>query len=266
MHGLQAGEQLRRDLAGLAQLERSPLLRDLEQGGAVDVLHGYQLETINLDEIEDAADIWRHHLARCPDLAPNQLQRAFVTEQVGAKGLQRHLHTQSEIKGLPHLTHAAPAEQPAHLVATRQRRPRHQHAFSDPLGRQAGGWGRPVFNAVFLIVHRSYSRSAPPLNSTFNVPAEPEPGTPVGSVTLPPFARPGWKPCSEAVDRTTGDQNITTTFFVASRPGHCSRLVVARSETQLVHDLQSRYSEPIESSRYSPRNGDPHRGADTPRG
>ena len=74
MDRLEPGEELRGDVLRLFQLERTSLLEDAEQRRAVDVLHRHQLAAVDLDEIEDPADVGRDHLAGGADLLAQQLE------------------------------------------------------------------------------------------------------------------------------------------------------------------------------------------------
>ena len=56
-------QELRGDVLGLLEVQRSALLEHLEQRAAVDVLHRHQLAAVDLDQVEDSADVWRNHLA-----------------------------------------------------------------------------------------------------------------------------------------------------------------------------------------------------------
>jgi hypothetical protein len=115
--GLQPCQELRGDVLGLLELERAALLQHLEQRGAVDVLHRYQLAVFDLDEVEDPAYVGGHHLTGGAQLLPQQLQPSFALEELGAQGLERHLDPELEIEGVPHLAHPTAAEYLENLVA-----------------------------------------------------------------------------------------------------------------------------------------------------
>jgi hypothetical protein len=108
---LQPGQELRGDLLRLGRVERSPILQHLQQRGAVHVLHGHQLLAVDLDQIEHPADVGRHHLARRPDLRPERLSPGLVDHQLWPYPLERHLHPQLEVEGVPHLAHPTRTEQ-----------------------------------------------------------------------------------------------------------------------------------------------------------
>ena len=114
------GQELRRDVLRLLELQRPALLEHLEQGLAVHVLHGHQLGAVGLDQVEDPADVGGDHLAGGPHLAAQHLEPPLVLEQVPAQRLERHLDPQLEVEGPPHLAHAAPAEHLEDLVALAQ--------------------------------------------------------------------------------------------------------------------------------------------------
>ena len=108
---LEAGQELRGDLARLVERERAAGEEDLLQRHAVDVLHRHQLAAVELDEIEDAADVGRHDLARHAHLLAQRLERLRLGEQARAQRLERHVDPQLEIERAPHLAHAAAAEE-----------------------------------------------------------------------------------------------------------------------------------------------------------
>ena len=113
----EAGQELRGDVLRLFQLQRPAFLEHAEQGRAVDVLHRHQLAALDLDEVEDPADVRRHHLTGSADLLPQQLETALGFEELRPQRLQRHLDPQLEVEGVPHLTHPAAAEHLEDLVA-----------------------------------------------------------------------------------------------------------------------------------------------------
>jgi hypothetical protein len=92
-------------------------VEDAEEGGAVDELHRHQLATLDLDQIEDAADVGRHDLTSRSHFLPQQFESPFGPEILRAQGLQCHLDSQLQIEGVPDLTHSATPEHVEDLVA-----------------------------------------------------------------------------------------------------------------------------------------------------
>ena len=133
MDRLEPGEELRGDVLGLLQLERSALLEDAEQRRAIDVLHGDQLAAVDLDEVEDPADVGRDHLASGANLLPQQLQPSLGLEEILAQRLEPDLDPQLEIEGPPDLTHPTATEHLEDLVALAQHLPDVEEA--EPLGQ-----------------------------------------------------------------------------------------------------------------------------------
>ena len=113
---LETGQELRGDVLRLFQLERAALLEHVEQRRPVDVLHRHQLAAVDLDQVEDPADVGRDHLAGGADLLPQQLEPALGFEEILTQRLERHLDPQLEVEGVPHLAHAAAAEHLEDLV------------------------------------------------------------------------------------------------------------------------------------------------------
>jgi hypothetical protein len=107
---LEAREELRADRLRVGGVERRVLSELVEQGPAVDVLHGDQLATLDLDQVVDSADVWRRDLARDADLLAQKLEPARVCKELGAEGLEGHLDPKFEIEGAPDLAHAAASE------------------------------------------------------------------------------------------------------------------------------------------------------------
>ncbi len=123
MDRLEPGQELRGDVLRLLQLERPAFLEHAEQGGAVDVLHGHQLAAVDLDEVEDPADVGRDHLTRGADLLPQQLEPPLGLEEIIAQRFEPDLDPQLEIEGAPDLTHPTPPEHLKDLVAITQHLP-----------------------------------------------------------------------------------------------------------------------------------------------
>jgi len=63
----EAGQKLRGDVLSFLEIERASLLKYTQQRRPIDVLHRYQLNAPDLDQIKDPADVGRHHLAGGPD-------------------------------------------------------------------------------------------------------------------------------------------------------------------------------------------------------
>ena len=118
--GLEPGEELRGDVLGFFQLERPALLEHAEQRRPVDVLHGDQLAAVDLDEVEDPADVGRDHLAGGPHLLAQHLQPPLGLEELIPERLEPDLDPQLEIEGAPDLAHPTATEHLEDLVPVAQ--------------------------------------------------------------------------------------------------------------------------------------------------
>ena len=115
--GLEPGEELRGDVLRFFQLERPALLQHPEQRRPVDVLHRHQLAAVDLDEVEDPADVGRDHLTSGADLLPQQLEPSLGLEEIIAQRLEPDLDPELEIEGPPDLAHPTAPEHLEDLVA-----------------------------------------------------------------------------------------------------------------------------------------------------
>ena len=82
--GLEPGQELRGDLAGLLESERASLAQQVGERHPVDELHRHQLAAVELDEVEDAADVRRDDLARRADFLPQAVECPLVGDQPAA--------------------------------------------------------------------------------------------------------------------------------------------------------------------------------------
>ena len=114
---LETRQQLRGNLARPTDVQRPSLPQELGQRGAVHELHRHHLVAVLDDQIEHAADVRRDDLACGAHLAPQQLARAIVSNQLRSKRLERHLHAEFEIEGVPHLPLPAATQQPQQTIA-----------------------------------------------------------------------------------------------------------------------------------------------------
>ncbi len=57
VQSLEAAEELGGKVPGFGHRERCALLQDLHEGRTVDVLHGHQVQAVEVHEAVDAADI-----------------------------------------------------------------------------------------------------------------------------------------------------------------------------------------------------------------
>ena len=134
--GLEACEKLRGDVLRFFEVERPAFLEDTEQGRAIDVLHRHQLATLDLDQVEDPADVGRYHFAGGSHFLAQQLEAALGFEELRPQGLQRHFDPQLEVEGVPHLAHPAAAQHLDDLVALAEYLPGHKAPH--PLGHVEG--------------------------------------------------------------------------------------------------------------------------------
>ena len=128
---LEARQQLRGDLPRPTEVQRPLLRKKFGERGAVHELHRHHLMAVLDDQVEHPADVWRDDLARAANLTPQQLPRAIVSEQVGSKRLERHLHAELHIEGMPHLsltTATQNAQKP--VAATEDQRRAESHRSS----------------------------------------------------------------------------------------------------------------------------------------
>jgi hypothetical protein len=135
---LQSGQELRGDLASLFQLERASLGENLPQGLAFDVFHRDQLAILQLVEIEDPADVGRDHLARRAHLAPQELERPLVIDQVVAQPFERDVEPELQIVRSPDLAHPAATEEGLDTIALAGDRPVAQGGEDAFVTRRAG--------------------------------------------------------------------------------------------------------------------------------
>ncbi len=111
------GQELRRDLARLVELEGRALAQHLGQGLPVDVLHRHQLAAVHFFQLENPAHVRGDHLARGAHLLTQGLESTLVLEQARMQRLERHVDAELEVEGAPHLAHPSPAEAGADLIA-----------------------------------------------------------------------------------------------------------------------------------------------------
>jgi hypothetical protein len=114
--GFQTGQKLHRDLGRFSQLQRSTLQEDLAQARSVDVLHRDDLAVALLHQVEDPADVGRSDVAGGAHFAAQEFRARGIGEDFGQQELERHLHLELLVESLPHLAHAAPAQQILHAV------------------------------------------------------------------------------------------------------------------------------------------------------
>ena len=133
---LEPGQELRGDLAGLLEIQRASLAQQIGQGHPVDELHRHQLTAVELDQVEDAADVRRDDLACRADFLPQAVEGPLVGEQRHPHRLERDIHPQLEIEGAKNLAHAAAAEQRADAIAFAEHLARSQRVDGQD-GRQA---------------------------------------------------------------------------------------------------------------------------------
>ncbi len=126
MDRLEPRQELGADLAGLLQFERPALPQHLEQRLAVDVLHRHQLAPVDLDQIEDPADVGRDDLAGRAHLSAQHLEQLFAAAERDMERLERHVHPQLEVVGPPDFSHASAAEELENPVAVGENLPRLQ--------------------------------------------------------------------------------------------------------------------------------------------
>ena len=101
----------------------------------VDELHRHQLPAVELDQVEDAADVWRDHFAGRADFLAQAVERPLVGQQRHPHGLERHVDPQLEIEGAKDLAHAAASEQRADAIAVAE-----HMAGGERLDRLDDGW------------------------------------------------------------------------------------------------------------------------------
>ena len=114
--GIEAGQELRREIARLRQIQRTTFAQHVGQRDAVDVLHRHQLAAVELDQVEHAAHVRRDDLARRAHFLAQAGQRALVGQQRAAHRLQGDVDAQLEVEGAEHFSHAAAAEQHADAI------------------------------------------------------------------------------------------------------------------------------------------------------
>ncbi len=113
---LEPRKKLRGDVLGLLQFEGTTILEHLEQRAAVDILHRYKLEAVDLDQIEDPADVGRNHLAGGADLGSQRLAPAPIGKELWSQTFEGYLDPQLEVVGVPHLALPAAAEEGSNLI------------------------------------------------------------------------------------------------------------------------------------------------------
>jgi hypothetical protein len=161
--GLETGKELGGDVLRLLELERASLLKNAEQRAAVDVLHRHQLAALDLDQVENAADVWRDDFPCRTDLLAEKIESTLGLEEIGAKCFQRDVDPELEIEGVPHLTHPAAAEHLEDLIAISEHlslaeRPhplRHVKSFTLSAGRLL------VARREFPVLHHSGTSAQP---------------------------------------------------------------------------------------------------------
>ncbi len=108
---------------------------------AVDVLHGKEVQAIDLAEIVDAADVGVSHLTGEADFVAETLDGGFVVRQGFGKELEGDGLIEREIVGAIDLAHAAAAEHGDDAVAARQHISRRESAVARS-SRSGGARGR----------------------------------------------------------------------------------------------------------------------------
>ena len=116
--GLEPGQELRGDVAGLLESERASLAQELGQRDPVDELHRHELAAVDLDQVEDAAHVRRDDFARRADFLAQAVERPLLGQQRPPHRLQRDVDTELQIEGAKDFPHAAAPEQRADTVAT----------------------------------------------------------------------------------------------------------------------------------------------------
>ena len=116
---MQAGGELDGDRQRLLGGERAVAAEARGQGLAAEQLHVQEWRALRrLDHVEDATDVGMGHAVRELDLAAKPLERARVTRDLGADGLERDAIVEQQVFGLVDLAHAALGDEAHDLVAS----------------------------------------------------------------------------------------------------------------------------------------------------
>ncbi len=121
--GFEAGEHLGGEVASFVELEGAALLQKVFEGRSIDVLHGDELGAVQLDQIEDAADVRGDHLARGAHLLAERFESPLVLEQALVQRLECDVDPQLQVEGAPHFPHPSSAEPGANAVALAEDHP-----------------------------------------------------------------------------------------------------------------------------------------------
>ncbi len=108
---LEPCEKLGGNAAGFDDIEGALGREKLLERRAVDILHRHELLAFDLDQVEDAADMGRGHVAGSAHLAPEKGNTLGIGAHFGKQELQGHFDPELQIEGEPNLTHAAAAEE-----------------------------------------------------------------------------------------------------------------------------------------------------------
>lgn len=112
VHRVEPGEELQRQVPGLAQRKGAALLEKGQERLAVDVLHRQELPPVHLNQVEDPAHVRGDDLPSGAHLLAEKLAARLVLVERRVQRLQGHVDAQLQVEGLPHLAHPAPSEEP----------------------------------------------------------------------------------------------------------------------------------------------------------
>jgi hypothetical protein len=106
-----------------ARWQAAPVVQELLEGHALEVLHAHEGDAVGLAEVVGAQDVAVRDAAGQLDLALELVEEGRIHAPLGAEDLEGHLLVQLLVPGLEHEAHAAPAQHRFDAVAARQEVP-----------------------------------------------------------------------------------------------------------------------------------------------